>query len=274
MKQPVVIKLGGLAVESPERAGDLLRAIAEAHRAGHSGGGVVLVHGGGKAVDEHLARLGIVSERREGLRVTGEREIGEIVSVLAGKVNKSIVGALQSAGAPAVGMCLGDGGFARCRRISPGGVDIGFVGEVVGGDPRLLRVLLDEGFMPVLSPIGFDESGHALNINGDDAAAGAASIVGARLLVLLTDVPGVLDEHTNVIESLDAERAASLVESGVISGGMIPKVRAAVAAADRAGVPAVIASWNDAGVIVALVRGEAGGTRCEPARSMKGGAST
>lgn len=270
MKQPVVIKLGGLAVESPERAGPLLRAIADAHRAS---GGVVLVHGGGKAVDDHLSRLGIVSERREGLRVTGEREIGEIVSVLAGKVNKSIVGALQSMGAQAVGMCLGDGGFARCRRFAPGGVDIGFVGEVTGGDPRLLHVLLEEGFIPVLSPIGFDESGHALNINGDDAAAGTAAIVGARLLVLLTDVPGVLDGRKKMIESLDAELAGSLIEAGVISGGMIPKVRAALGAADRAGVPAVIASWNDPAVIVALVRGDAGGTRFEPERSMKGRAT-
>ncbi len=268
MNQPVVIKLGGLAVESPERATLLLRAIAEAHRAS---GGVVLVHGGGKAVDEHLLRLGIVSERREGLRVTSEREIGEIVSVLAGTVNKSIVGAFLAIDAPAVGMCVGDGGFARCRRISPNGVDIGFVGEVVGGDPRLLRVLLSEGFMPVLSPIGFDDAGHALNINADDAAAGVAAIVGARLLVLLTDVPGVLDEERERIPSLDAERAALLIERGVISGGMIPKVRAALAAAERAGVPTVIAPWNDPAVIGAIVRGECGGTMFEPVRSMKGG---
>ncbi|MBL8747049.1 MAG: acetylglutamate kinase [Phycisphaerae bacterium] len=266
--RPIVIKLGGLAVESPERATPLLSAIAAAHR---ERGGVVVVHGGGKAVDDHLSALGIVSVRREGLRVTGEREIGEIVAVLAGKVNKSIVGAMISIGAPAVGLCLGDGGFARATRITPGGMDIGFVGEVTGGDPRLARVLLDEGFMPVFSPIGFDESGRALNINGDDAAAGVASIIGARLLVLLTDVAGVLDGDGRLVESLDAAGAESLIESGVVTGGMIPKVRAALGAAARAGVSAVIASWNQPDVLVALARGEVRGTRFKPGEIRKGG---
>lgn len=258
---PIVIKLGGLAVESPERAEGLLRAVAVA--------GAVVVHGGGKAVDEHLARLGIVSERREGLRVTGEREIQEIVGVLAGRVNKGIVGALNALGARAVGLCAGDGAIARVRRIRPNGVDIGFVGEIVEGDARLLRVLLGEGYVPVLAPIGFDEEGRPLNINGDDAAAGIAAIIGARMLVLLTDVAGVMDGSGRVIDAMDRARAEELIRAGVITGGMIPKVRAAVSAAERAGVPTVIASWNDPGAIGALVRGEKRGTVIAPAETRK-----
>lgn len=260
MIAPIVIKLGGLAVESPERAASVLGPIAEAARATP----MILVHGGGKAVDEHLARLGIVSERREGLRVTSEREIQEIVGVLAGSVNKGIVGALHGLGAQAVGLCVGDGAIARARRIMPSGVDLGRVGEIAGGDARLLRVLLSEGFLPVLAPIGFDGEGQPLNINADDAAAGIAAIAGARMLVLLTDVSGVMDASKLVLESIDSARAETLIAEGVISGGMIPKVRAAQAAADRARAPAIISSWSDPEALAALLRGERRGTRFEP----------
>lgn len=264
---PLVIKLGGLAVEDPARASALLSSIAALHNSGER---IVLVHGGGNAVDQHLTRLGIESKRREGLRVTGDTEIAEVVAVLAGKVNKAIVGALQAAlggGAPAVGLCLGDGLTAHARRLAPGGVDIGHVGEVVGGDPRLLRILLAERFLPVISPIAMDEHGAALNINGDDAAAAVASILGARLLVLLTDVPGVLDASKQPIAQLSHDDALRLIENGVISGGMVPKVRAALRAADRSGIPTIIASWNDTGSIAALASGKPVGTRFTPSHS-------
>lgn len=278
---PIVLKLGGLAVEDPPRASPLLRAIVEAHR--ESPGGVILVHGGGAAVDAHLARLGIVSERREGLRVTTDAEIGEVVAVLAGRVNKAIVGALNALDGRAVGLALGDGGFVRARKVVPQSSeeadsessksrilappDLGRVGEVVGGDPNLLRILLAEGFMPVLAPIAFDEAGAPLNINADDAAAAVAAVVGARLLVLLTDVPGVLDASKRLIHELDAPRAGSLIATGVITGGMIPKVRSAARAAERAGIPAVIASWDEPGAIAPLLRGEPIGTRLTPTTS-------
>lgn len=256
---PVIIKLGGLAVESPERATPLLRAVA--HAAMESL--IILVHGGGKAVDEHLAQLGIVSERREGLRVTSDAEIHEVVAVLAGRVNKAIVGAMNTLGCRAVGLTLSDGAVCRARRLERP-IDLGRVGEVTGGDARLLNILLAERFIPVLAPIAHDDAGAPLNINADDAAAAVASIVGARLLILLTDVPGVLDASRQPIESLDRARAESLIAENVISGGMIPKVRAALAAADRARCPAVIASWNDPDSIAALLRGEPRGTRLTP----------
>lgn len=246
---PLVIKLGGLAVEDPSRAEPLLRALADLHAA-HAAG-IAIVHGGGKAVDEHLGRLGIVSQRREGLRVTSDAEIAEIAGVLAGKVNKGIAAAFTSLGSRAVGLCLGDGGSCIVEHHRSG-IDLGRVGTVTGGDGALLRGLLRERYLPVIAPIGYDSAGGLLNVNGDDAAAGVARVIGASLLVLLTDVPGVLDERKQLIPRLDGGSIDRLVASGVISGGMIPKVRAALEASRHGGAPALIASWNDAGAIANL----------------------
>ncbi|HBS28166.1 MAG TPA: acetylglutamate kinase [Phycisphaerales bacterium] len=259
---PVVIKLGGLAVEDPGRATPLLRAVIDLHRAEPAG--VIIVHGGGRAVDEHLARLGLVPRREAGLRVTPESEINEVVAVLAGSVNKSIVGAVQSLGAPAVGLCLGDGLTARARPLTVRGVDLGRVGEIDGGSPSLLRLLLAERYIPVISPIALDEGGRPLNVNGDDAAAAIAAIVGARLLVLLTNVPGVLDASGRTAPELGAPAIEALIGSGVVHGGMIPKVRAAVRAATIARAPALIASWDAPADLQRLARGERVGTRVLP----------
>lgn len=255
---PIVIKLGGLAVEDPQRAGPLLDALAALHRG--APGRVVIVHGGGKAVDEHLARLGIVSERREGLRVTSDAEIAEVAAVLAGKVNKALSSALLARGVRAAGMCIGDGATCLAERHAPRGVDLGRVGRVTGGDASMLRAMLAGGLMPVLAPIAYDASGGLLNINGDDAAAGVARVVGAGLLVLLTDVPGVLNERREVIASLDATQIDALIAGNVITGGMIPKVRAALEASRTSGAAALIASWNDPGAIRALAASTPAGT--------------
>lgn len=255
---PIVIKLGGLAVEDPQRAGPLLDALAALHR--DAPGRVVIVHGGGKQVDEHLARLGIVSERREGLRVTSDAEIAEVAAVLAGKVNKALASALLARGVRAAGMCIGDGATCLAERHAPRGVDLGRVGRVTGGDASMLRAILAAGVMPVLAPIAYDASGGLLNINGDDAASGVARVLGAGLLVLLTDVPGVLNERREVINSLDAAQIDALIASGVITGGMIPKVRAALDASRTSGAATLIASWNDPCAIRALAASTPTGT--------------
>lgn len=256
---PVVVKIGGAGVENPSAAGGLLCALIEVHRS--EPGGLVIVHGGGRAVDEHLARLGIQSRRHQGLRVTSTQEIHEIVGVLAGRVNKSIVGAIQALGCPAVGLCLGDGGSVRAIQHRPAGVDIGRVGEIVGGDATLIGLLLRDGFIPVVAPIAFSDAGEPLNVNADDAAAGLAWILGARLLMLLTDVPGVLDESGRLVEDADGARLEAMITSGVIGGGMGPKVRAAIRASAIARTPTVIASWNEPQSIARIVRGESLGTR-------------
>lgn len=271
---PIVIKLGGAAVESPASAVEVLRAIAGLCRA--APGRVVLVHGGGKAIDQHLSRLGIKSSRREGLRVTGDEEIGEVVAVLAGRVNKAIVAALLTAGVKAAGLCLGDGGLCTATRHAPGGVDLGWVGRVTGGDAALARALLAGGFVPVIAPCAFDEAGRMLNVNGDDAAAGVARVIGAELLVLLTDVAGVLDEQRRVIAQVDGPGIDDLIARGVVTGGMVPKVRAALDAARASGAATLIASWSDASVMGSLLTGTPKGTLVGvgPARGESGAAAS
>ena len=258
--RPVVVKLGGVAVEDPSRAEPLLRALADLHAT--DAGGVVIVHGGGRAVDEHLARLGIVSERRGGLRVTSDSEMPEIAAVLAGKVNKALASSLCAIGARAVGMCLGDGSLASASRLVPsrGEPDLGRVGRIVGGDPALLDSLLAGGFLPVIAPIVFDGVGGLLNVNGDEAASGVARVIGARLLVLLTDVPGVLDGSRSLVARLDDDGVEEMIARGVIAGGMIPKVRAALDASRACGAPTLIASWNDADAIRNILSPQARGT--------------
>ncbi len=262
---PLVMKLGGMAVEAPGRASGLLRALAALHASDPEG--LVIVHGGGKAVDQRLVRLGLSPQRREGLRVTPADQIEEVVGVLAGVVNKRLVGSLAALGAPAVGLCLGDGGLTKARPMTGSGVDFGLVGEITGGDSTLVRRLLGEGYLPVLSPIATGCDGQLLNVNADDAASALACILGARLLVLLTDVRGVLDEKGEVLPTLDAPAAERLIARGVIHGGMIPKVRAAFHTASLAQAPALIASWDEPDRLLSLGAGLFPGTVIVPSSS-------
>jgi acetylglutamate kinase len=266
MTGPLVVKLGGRALDEAPALPDLWQALATMAR--EAPGGLVLVHGGGSAVDAHLGRLGLASERRAGLRVTPETHIGEVVGVLRGRVNALLVGLLASRGVGAVGLGLSDGLACRCVKHEPGGEDFGRVGVVQTdhpGEGRLWRTLLDAGCVPVLCSIGMDGAGRPLNINADDAAMAVASILRAQALVLLTDVPGVLDERGAPVERTDEAGVEALIARGVISGGMIPKARAAAAAARASGVPTVIASWaSPPGVLAGLARGEPVGTRVMP----------
>jgi acetylglutamate kinase len=259
---PLVVKIGGAGVDTPASTPDLWCTLAAMHAlVGHN---LVIVHGGGRAVDQHLERLGMVTERRNGIRITPADQVAEIAAVLAGRVNKLLTGALQACGAAAVGLCVSDGQALLASRATSMGFDAGRVGAIVGGDGRLLRVLLAERFLPVLCSIGLDANGELLNINADDAAAGVARVLGARALVFLTDVPGVLDEHGARLESLSAAEVDALIARGTIHGGMIPKVRAAVAAARGAGAPAIIASWRSPGDLLAIAEEGSAGTRILP----------
>jgi acetylglutamate kinase len=257
-----VIKVGGLAVDDPAQAEPLLRALAALHH--DEPGGVVLVHGGGKAVDRRLERLGLPTVRAAGLRVTPPDQIDEVVATLAGVVNKRLTAALNYLGARAVGMCLGDGAMTTANPLVMPGVELGLVGRITGGDPSVLRHLLDERYMPVLSSIAFGPGGVLLNVNADDAAAALASMLGARMLVLLTDVNGVLADDGRRIPFLESDEIERLIGDGVIHGGMIPKVRAALAAANHAGAPVLIASWSDPDAIAHIAKGHAPGTLIVP----------
>jgi len=257
-----VIKIGGTTLEAGSPA--LWKAIASVSR--EREGGVVLVHGGGKAVDRHLERIGLSTQRREGIRITPADQIDEIVGVLAGRVNKSLVGSLNTVGARAVGLCLGDGGVVRTVKTTRFAFDPGRVGEcdtAAHGSASLLRLLLRERYLPVIASIGLDDAGHFLNVNADDAGAGLAAALGASALVLLTDVRGVLDGSKRIVHELTPSRIEQLIASGEVSGGMIPKVRAAAAVVTESGVPVVILSGDD-GSLAEFLAGNIVGTRIVP----------
>lgn len=260
---PLVVKVGGAALDAPAEAAAIAATIAALHRWWPSG--LVVVHGGGTEVDRHLGRLGLVSEKRDGIRITPPTHIEEIVAVLAGKMNKRLVGQLQQQGVPAVGLCLGDGFLVRTVKAAHYLFDPGQVGRAVGGDPLLVQTLLPAGFLPVLCSIGLDSQGLPLNVNADDAAADLAKLLGASNLMFLTDVAGVLDGAGQVLAELTAEQAEQRIAAGEITGGMVPKVRSAVATANEARIPVTIASWRDASTIDHLKNGAWFGTRILPA---------
>lgn len=268
---PIVIKLGGAAVESPENQRELWEAIVALHDA--EPGGVVLVHGGGGQVDRLLAALGLPVEKVDGLRVTPEDQIEHVTGVLAGTVNSAIVGALRRVGGNAVGMTIGSGGttVSSVREVS--GVSLGRVGSVDAGDPLLLRILLAERFLPVLSSIGLDASGVTLNVNADEAAASVAETISARAIVLLTDVAGVLDGNGAPISEITPDALEELIASGIVHSGMVVKVRSALASAERSGCPVVIASWKQPSQLVRLSNGERLGTRIVPGSGIAARAS-
>ncbi len=266
--QPLVIKLGGGALNEPDKRAELWDALARLAREAQDG--MVIVHGGGLAVDAYLARLGMRSERKAGLRVTLDEQIGEVVAVLRGRVNSQLVGLLCARGIPAIGLGLSDGGACVCVKHEPDGIDLGRVGRVVlqrqeaDAPGKAWRDLLDCGFVPVLCSIGFDACGQPLNINADDAALSVVRILSASVLLMLTDVPGILDGDGALRSETNAPDIEGLIRSGAITGGMIPKARAASACAEKSGVPTVIASWRDADQLVGLASGASVGTRVLP----------
>ena len=256
---PLVVKIGGALLESADQHGDAFSGLVALHAAHRSSGGdgIVLVHGGGAQVDRQLKLVGIETPRIEGIRVTTREAIDQVVGVLAGSAHVRLLGILAARGARVVGLTLSDGGLCTCRHTTKYAFDAGEVGEITGGDGSVARVLLAAGFLPVVNSIGLSPQGEPLNVNADEAACAIARIVGAAGIVLLTDVPGVLDASRQLIRELDAERIEALVADGTISGGMIPKVRSALEAAAQAGCPATIASWRDP---AAIATGD-GGTR-------------
>jgi acetylglutamate kinase len=254
------VKIGGATLEAQAAAPELwasLVALATSHS-----GGLVLLHGGGKAVDRLMDRLGIKPERQQGLRITPSDQIPEITGVLAGTVNKSLVGCLLRAGGKPVGLCLGDGPLVQARVMQGLDFDPGRVGEVVvrEQDGQLARVLLSNGYIPVLSSIGLDERGEPLNLNADDAAAGVAKVLKAAALVLLTDVEGVKGQDGKVIPQLTHAEVERLIATGAITGGMIPKARSSSAVA-ASGIPVVILSGDRPEHLIRWTKGESVGTR-------------
>ncbi|MDX2149064.1 MAG: acetylglutamate kinase [Planctomycetota bacterium] len=275
----IVLKIGGRSLDA--RAGDAaywsaLAALFERTRSvpshakpqesqplSREPGGVVLVHGGGNAVDRQLDRLGLVSERRDGIRITPPEHVEQVVAMLAGVTNKGLAARINIAarglGVSAIGLCLSDGNLARCSKSTRFSFDPGCVGQVDSGDPSSVRALWQARILPVVSSIGYDERGQALNINADDAAAAVARIIGAHAVGFISDVAGVRGRDGQTLPRLNRPQIEALIAEGVISGGMIPKVRAALDVAEQTGARVLILG-DTPDVLAAMARGEAPGT--------------
>jgi acetylglutamate kinase len=217
-----VVKLGGAGLESPELLKGCTRAIADLVGDGHQ---VAVVHGGGVQLTRTLAQLGLKSEFINGLRITDAETRDVALMVLAGKVNKKLVAALGSLGAPAIGLSGGDGLIFRARKkcTAP---DLGFVGEIAASDTRWLDAIWQLNGIPVLSSMALGFDGEYYNVNADEMAASCAIACKADALVFLTDVPGVRGSDGAVLRWLSIDQIAEMAKSAVISGGMLPKLSA------------------------------------------------
>lgn len=229
----IVAKVGGAQLEQPAARAALCRSIASARAAGHE---IVLVHGGGNQIRELVRKLGYVERYHQGLRVTDAGTADVVLMVLAGLVNKDLVHALQEAGVPAAGLAGADGASFHVARTRVEGDDLGYVGHVTRVDARLVQTLLAAGYVPVVAtaaPLAAGEDGprdHQYNVNADLAAGPLCRALDGDALVFLTDVPGVLDGDRERVATLTPNHAAKLRAGGVVTGGMIPKVEAALAA--------------------------------------------
>lgn len=221
-----VIKLGGSLLDDAQRRAAALKEIASAWHAGEQ---IVLVHGGGKHIDANLAKLGIARRMHRGLRITDDVTLDIVVSVLAGTVNKWLVAELTALGVKAAGISGSDAATLVADRHAPiDGVDLGHVGKVVASDPTLIRVILGQRILPVVSSVAQGPEGTLLNVNADSAACAIAAGVRARSLQFITDVAGLLDANGAVIKRLTADDAHAFLASDVVSGGMKPKLEAAL----------------------------------------------
>lgn len=221
----LVLKVGGNELDDPAFLDGLVGAIGwlQADRR------VVLVHGGGKEIAAWQERLGLTPRFIEGLRVTDDQSLAVAEMVLSARTNKMLVARLLRAGILAAGVSGVDGGLLIVEKMTHPAGDLGWVGRIVGSDPLLLRALLAAGFVPVVSPISLGRDGHSYNVNADQAAQAIAVALGASALVFVSNVPGVR-ANGQVVPSLTVAQAEAWIKDGTISGGMIPKVRAALEA--------------------------------------------
>jgi len=233
-----VVKYGGHAMIDERLKRSFARDVCLLRYVGIN---VVVVHGGGPQISRTLEQMGIQSTFRGGHRVTDDATMDVVEMVLGGQINSEIVGLISEEGGRAVGLSGKDAQLVTARRKAPvqvneGGqtvsADLGRVGVIDRVRPQLLKDLFDKGYIPVVAPIAKAENGEALNVNADTAAGKIAAALGAAKFVLMTDVEGVKNQDGDLIRSLRSREAKSLIESGVISGGMIPKVECALSAVD------------------------------------------
>ena len=238
----MVIKYGGNAMTDPALQADFAEDVVLLKLVGMN---PVVVHGGGPQIETALNRLGKKGEFIQGMRVTDDETMEVVEWVLAGQVQQDIVGLINQAGGKAVGLTGRDGGLIRAKKLNMADSkdpskahDVGFVGDIVSIDPSVVRALQDDAFIPVISPIGFGEDNESYNINADVVAGKLATVLKAEKLLLLTNIPGVLDKAGKLLTDLTARQIDELFADGTISGGMLPKIAGALDAA-KSGVNSV-----------------------------------
>lgn len=228
-----VIKYGGSAMIDKNVRDLLIRDIILFKLLGIE---IVIVHGGGPFINENLDKLNKSTEFIDGLRVTDRETMDIVQMVLSGKVNKEIVDCIQQNGVKSVGVSGKDGDMINVKKKEIENGDLGFVGEIVSINTNLINILLDNEFIPVISPIGKDDKGQTYNINGDYVATEIASSLSAQKLIYITDVMGVMkdtDDEDSLISFMDLKTARENINNKVISGGMIPKVECCIQAVEN-----------------------------------------
>lgn len=222
----VVVKYGGAAMKDSNLKDKVIRDIVFLSCVGLR---PILVHGGGPEINTWLEKIGIEPQFKDGLRVTDAPTMDVVEMVLVGRVNKEIVAKINQAGGKAVGLCGKDGNLIKARHQSEDG--IGFVGEVSSVNTDILKTLVENGYIPVVSSVAADDSGQAYNINADTVAGEIAAALGAEKLILLTDTRGILENYhdpSTLIAKVDIKEARELISNGIVGGGMIPKVTCCV----------------------------------------------
>ena len=219
----IVVKYGGSAMSNEELQKNVIKDVTLLKLVGFK---PIIVHGGGKEISRWVGKVGKEAKFVNGLRVTDD-ETMEIAEMVLNKVNKSLVTMVQELGVRAVGVSGKDGGLLKVDKKYADGQDIGFVGDIRDVDAKVLYDLLENDFLPIVAPIGLDDNYHTYNINADDAACAIAKAVGADKLVFLTDIEGLyrdINDKSSFISRLTASEADKLIDSGVIGGGMLPKL--------------------------------------------------
>ncbi|MBD5641137.1 MAG: acetylglutamate kinase [Desulfovibrio sp.] len=250
-----VIKLGGHAMDEPGLLASFCADVAQLTRNGHQ---IVIVHGGGPHINTLLERLHLESRFVNGLRVTDGPVLAAVEMALCGTVNKSLTRQLQKMGANAVGISGEDGRLLIANQIDPA---LGFVGGIVKVNAEIVLTLLSAGFTPVIAPLALATDGQLLNVNADIAAGAIAGALGAAWFLLVSDVPGVLDADSNLLPELDDAQISSLVKSGIIRGGMLPKLECCQSALAQGCKAAIIVDGKRQNALsLCLERGNVAGT--------------
>ncbi|MCX4313512.1 MAG: acetylglutamate kinase [Clostridia bacterium] len=226
----IVVKYGGNAMNDEAVTTTILQDIAALKIVGVN---PILVHGGGPEINKLLGRLGIEAQFKNGMRVTDEQTMEVAQMILCGKINKNIVGELNSMGVKAIGLCGKDSQLIKAEKLDP---ELGYVGKITEINAKLLEILAKDEFVPVIASIATDEAGNSYNVNADVAAAAIGAAMHAEKLLFLTDIDGIMAKRgdaSSLINRISIGELRKMIESGAVSGGMVPKANSCIDAIER-----------------------------------------